>query len=161
MAALLRQLPRLVSRVGVRSLAEVATDSNKFVLTFTAPHSALFANKQVFQVNVPSSTGDFGILPNHVPVIASLKPGVVSVFDVSADNAKKFFVSSGTVVVNGDSSVQIMAEEAVPLEHLDVNVARQRLDKYSNKLASGSDADRLEAEVGVDVYSAMVKALEA
>ena len=51
----------------------------------------MYANKPVFQVNVPSTSGDFGILPNHVPVIASLKPGVVSVFDASADTGKKYF----------------------------------------------------------------------
>jgi F-type H+-transporting ATPase subunit delta len=72
-----------------------------------------------------------------------------------------FIVSSGTIAVNADSTVQIIAEEAVLLEHLDASVARQRLDKFTNKLASGSEADRVESEIGVEVYSAMVKALEA
>lgn len=53
------------------------------------------------QVNVPSSSGDFGILPNHVPALSTLKPGVVSVFE-TADAEKKFFGKApphGTVVV--------------------------------------------------------------
>ena len=32
-------------------------------------------------------------------------------------------VSSGTLTVNDDASVQILAEEAVPLEHLDIAVS--------------------------------------
>lgn len=32
-------------------------------------------------------------------------------------------VSSGSVTVNGDSSVQLLAEEAVPLDQLDVSVS--------------------------------------
>ena len=38
-----------------------------------------FDGAEVEQVNVPSTDGDFGILPSHVPVIAALKPGVVSI----------------------------------------------------------------------------------
>jgi F0F1-type ATP synthase epsilon subunit len=41
-------------------------------------------------VNVPSTTGEFGILPDHVPVIAALKPGVVTVTDETGKEAKFF-----------------------------------------------------------------------
>jgi F-type H+-transporting ATPase subunit delta len=51
---------------------------------------ALYASKPVAQVNVPSTSGDFGILPHHVPLITILKPGVVSVFE-NPDSSKKFF----------------------------------------------------------------------
>jgi F-type H+-transporting ATPase subunit delta len=66
---------------------------------------------------VPSFSGSFGILPNHVPSLAVLKPGVVTVFE-NEGNVKKFFVSSGSVTINEDASVQILAEEAHPLEDL-------------------------------------------
>ena len=42
------------------------------------------------QIDVPSFSGSFGILPNHVPILAVLKPGVVTVFE-EGDNPKKFF----------------------------------------------------------------------
>lgn len=55
-----------------------------------------YANQSVKQVDVPSLNGAFGILPNHVPVLAVLKPGVVTVTE--DDGAvKKVLVSSGTV----------------------------------------------------------------
>jgi F-type H+-transporting ATPase subunit delta len=60
----------------------------------------------VKQVDVPSFSGSFGILPKHVPTLAVLKPGVVTVFEESGD-VKKIFVSSGTVTINEDSSVQV------------------------------------------------------
>ena len=41
------------------------------------------------QVDVPSVQGSFGILPKHVPAIAALKPGVVTVYEES--ETKKFF----------------------------------------------------------------------
>ena len=62
-----------------------------------------YNNANVRQVDVPSFSGAFGILPNHVPTLAVLKPGVVTVVEQDGQ-AKKFFVSSGSVTVNEDSS---------------------------------------------------------
>lgn len=45
---------------------------------------------------MPSFSGSFGILPNHVPTLAVLRPGVVTVYEDDS-TSKKIFVSSGTV----------------------------------------------------------------
>ena len=42
------------------------------------------------QIDVPSFSGSFGILPNHVPILAVLKPGVLTVFE-EGENPKKYF----------------------------------------------------------------------
>lgn len=57
-------------------------------------------------MDVPSFSGAFGILPKHVPTLAVLKPGVVTVIE-NEGGSKKYFVSSGTVTINDDSSVQV------------------------------------------------------
>lgn len=58
------------------------------------------------QVDVPSFSGAFGILPKHVPTLAVLKPGVVTVYEEDG-STKKIFVSSGSVTINEDNSVQV------------------------------------------------------
>ena len=88
-------------------------------------------------MDVPSFSGSFGILPNHVPTLAVLKPGVVTVFE-NEGAAKKIFVSSGTVTINDDSSVQVIAEEAVPLEQLDISAAKDALSKAQSSLSSAA-----------------------
>lgn len=80
-----------------------------------------YKQANVKQVDVPTFSGTFGILPQHVPTLAVLKPGVVTVFQQDG-NSKRYFVSSGSVTVNDDSSVQVLAEEAVPIEELDASV---------------------------------------
>ena len=50
----------------------------------------LYDKKIVKQVDVPSYSGSFGILANHVPVLAVIKPGVVTVFEEDG-SANKFF----------------------------------------------------------------------
>ena len=63
-----------------------------------------YNNADVKQIDVPSFSGNFGILPAHVPSLAVLKPGVVSVYEEAGSAPKKIFVSSGTVTINEDSS---------------------------------------------------------
>ena len=49
-----------------------------------------YNNVDVKQVDVSSTTGTFGILPNHVPAISVLKPGLVVVYEQD-DKQNKFF----------------------------------------------------------------------
>lgn len=106
---------------------------------------------------MPSFSGSFGILPKHVPTLAVLKPGVVSVYE-NEGAVKKIFVSSGTVTINEDSSVQvnlpcywifissnfwfiakILAEEAHPVENIDASAARELLSKAQSQLSSAAN----------------------
>ena len=82
------------------------------------------------QVDVPSFSGSFGILPAHVASLAVLKPGVVTVYEEDGAT-KKFFVSSGSITINDDSSVQILAEEAHAVEDLDAAGAKAALADVS------------------------------
>lgn len=102
----------------------------------------------VKQVDVPSFSGSFGILPKHVPTLAVLKPGVVSVFE-NEGAVKKIFVSSGTVTINDDSSVQIIAEEAVAVDQLDSSAARDVLSKAQSELSSASTDQVMENSIVV------------
>lgn len=51
---------------------------------------ALYKASDVQQVNLAATSGDMGILANHVPSIEQLNPGVVEVIE-SAEVTKKFF----------------------------------------------------------------------
>merc|ERR1712166_693309 len=150
------QMPR--AAIAARGYADEAAAST-IKLTLAAPHIAYYSEAEVAQVNVPGLTGDFGILPSHVPVLTCLKPGVISVYADAAGTPEDYFVSSGTVTVNEDSSVQIIAEEAVPVGDLDKAAAKAGLDAFTAKFTTGSEEDKAEAAVGVEVHSAMLKAL--
>jgi len=119
-----------------------------------------YNNANVRQVDVPSFSGAFGILPKHVPTLAVLKPGVVTVIEGDGSN-KRYFVSSGSITINEDSSVQLLAEEAAPVENLDSSAARDALSKAQGALNSASgDAAKAEAQIAVEVAEALVKACE-
>ncbi|KAF2894255.1 hypothetical protein ILUMI_11916 [Ignelater luminosus] len=157
--AAVRSFSRLLSH---RTLNRIITrgyaDEMKF--TFAAGNQIFYDGASIKQVDVPSFSGAFGILPKHVPTLAVLKPGVVTVFE-NDGSVKKVFVSSGTVTINEDSSVQIIAEEAATIDQLDLAAAREVLSKAQSELSSATtDQAKAEAAIAVEVGEALVKAAE-
>jgi len=127
--------------------------------TFASPSSVFYKAANVKQVDVPSFSGSFGILPNHVPVLAVLRPGVITVHE--ADTTKKFFVSSGSITVNDDSSVQILAEEACIVDQLDAQAVRDGAAKAAQDLISAStDVAKAEAAIALECYDALQRAVD-
>jgi len=114
----------------------------------------------VKQVDVPSFSGSFGILPNHVPLLAVLRPGVITVHEADGNN-KKYFVSSGSVTINDDSSVQILAEEACSVDQLDGQAIRDGATKAAQDLLSASsEISKAEANIALECYDALQKAVD-
>ncbi|XP_073659682.1 ATP synthase F(1) complex subunit delta, mitochondrial isoform X1 [Tursiops truncatus] len=119
-----------------------------------------FNGVNVRQVDVPTQTGAFGILAAHVPTLQVLRPGLV-VVHAEDGTISKYFVSSGSVTVNADSSVQLLAEEAVTLDMLDLGVAKANLEKAQSELLGATDeAMRAEIQIRIEANEALVKALE-
>ncbi|OQR69702.1 ATP synthase subunit delta [Tropilaelaps mercedesae] len=152
-----RQFGRTINR---RGLADAAPPRERMAFTFASPSEMYYQNSDVKQVDVPSYSGDFGILAYHVPCLAVLKPGVVTVYPKDGD-LKRYFVSSGTITINEDSTVQVLAEEAVPVDRLDGGLVRDGLRKAQQQLASaGNQETKMEAQILVEVHEAMQKAVD-
>lgn len=126
----------MLAQRGLR-LVQTRGYAEEMKLTFAAANQVFYDATEVRQIDVPTQSGAFGILPKHVPTLAVLQPGVVSVYEKDG-TPKQFFVSSGTVTVNFDSSVQVLAEEAHPVDSLDAAAARDTLTKAQQELASAT-----------------------
>mmetsp|Transcript_32191 Transcript_32191/g.44658 ORF Transcript_32191/g.44658 Transcript_32191/m.44658 type:complete len:208 (-) Transcript_32191:335-958(-) len=139
-----------------RSLeAEAAGIPEKLNFSFYLPHATEMNNEKVDMVLVPGTDGDFGVLPGHVPTIAQLKPGVVAVHKDDKDIVK-YFVSSGFAFIHADSSTELCAVEAVPLEQIDAAAVKESLAEYNNKLINAKDDyEKAAAQIGIEVCSAM------
>ena len=120
---------------------------------------------QVDLVLLPAVTGDFGVMPGHVPTVAQLRPGVVAVHTELDKEVEKYFVSSGFAFVHADSSAEVCAVEAVKVSDLDPDAVRAGLADHTAKLAAlqakGDDYEIAAAQVGVEVFSAMSAAVGA
>ncbi|XP_063057478.1 ATP synthase subunit delta, mitochondrial [Engraulis encrasicolus] len=144
----------------VRCYADAPGGAPQMSFTFASPTQVFFNGASVRQVDVPTLTGAFGILPAHVPTLQVLRPGVVTVFGDDGSSTK-YFVSSGSVTVNEDSSVQLLCEEAFTLDSFDLAAAKANLEKAQADMVGVSDeAARAEAQIAVEANEAIVKALE-
>uniref|UniRef100_G3VFV0 ATP synthase F(1) complex subunit delta, mitochondrial n=1 Tax=Sarcophilus harrisii TaxID=9305 RepID=G3VFV0_SARHA len=140
------------ARIGTRTISKEKREADRWVY---------FNEANVKQVDVPTQSGAFGILAAHVPTLQVLKPGVVTVH-AEDGTTTKYFVSSGSVTVNADSSVQLLAEEAVALDMLDLAAAKSNLEKAHSELSGVSDeAARAEVQIRIEANEAIVKALES
>lgn len=105
-------------------------------------------------VIIPATTGQMGVLPGHVATIAELKPGILSVHEGS--EVTKYFISSGFAFIHANSFADIVAVEAVPVDHIDPSLVQKGLAEFTQKLSSAStDLEKAEAQIGVDVHSAL------
>ncbi|KAF8379155.1 hypothetical protein HHK36_028584 [Tetracentron sinense] len=112
----------------------------------------------VDMVIIPATTGQMGVLPGHVATIAELKPGILSVHE--GNEVSKYFISSGFAFIHANSFADIVAVEAVPVDHIDPNLVQKGLAEFTQKLSSAStDLEKAEAQIGVEIHSALNFAL--
>ena len=113
---------------------------------------------QVDMVIIPATTGQMGVLPGHVPTIAELKPGILSVHE--GNDVTKYFLSSGFAFIHANSVADVIAVEAVPVDHIDPSLVQKGLTDFTQKLSSATtELDKTEAQIGVDIHSALNAAL--
>ncbi|KAI8874542.1 epsilon subunit of F1F0-ATP synthase N-terminal domain-containing protein [Backusella circina FSU 941] len=142
-----------------RSYATEAAASAALRLTFVVPHQSIYKAADVQQVNLAATSGDMGILANHVPSIEQLNPGVVEVIE-SAELTKKFFVSGGFATINPDNSLNINAVEAQPLEDFSLERVQAGLaEAQRNAASAATDKEKAAAKIEVEVYEALQSAL--
>ncbi len=83
----------------------------KFNIELVTPES-LVVSGEVEMVVVPGSEGDFGVLAGHSPMISSLRPGLVDIYDASTRITKRIFVSEGFAEVTKERCT-ILARKAI------------------------------------------------
>lgn len=65
------------------------------------------------------------------------------------------------MTINDDSSVQVLAEEAHPVDSLDIAACRELLSKAQSQLGSAStEVAKAEAQIAVEVGEALVAAAQ-
>merc|ERR1712159_836834 len=155
---MLRAVKAVASNTGRRGFAAQAA-SARLNFSFVTPDKAVYDKSEVDLVIVPASNGAFGIMKDHVPTIAQLDAGVVTVHNGSEED--KFFVSGGFAIVKEDGA-DVCAVEAVRVEDLDSAAVNSGLSDAQAKLAGATDdLGKAEAQISVATYMAMKGAIGA
>lgn len=110
----------------------------------------LILKKEIKQITLPTKQGEITILPNHIPLVATLAPGVIEIIDREGER-EIMSVAGGFIEVLKDKVV-ILADAAERVEELDENVleeARARAEKSIKELrhTDREEFARLSAQI--------------
>lgn len=116
----------------------------------------LLMSEPVGMVVVPGAEGDIGVLPNHSPLICTVRPGVIKVFE-GDKVSQEIFVAGGFCEVSPERCT-VLTEEAVMVGDIDAAEARERLAEAEKVVASTDGHEKEKAETERRVAEAMVAA---
>ena len=120
----------------------------------------LLASIDADMVVVPGALGDFGVLPNHAPLMSLLRPGVIAVYQGDRVD-QRLFVTGGFAEVN-ERGCTVLADDAEPLEDIGVEQARQTLRDAEEDFGDAkTDHERERLTKAVEIARARVEAAEA
>ena len=110
-----------------------------FHFDLVSPEKLAFSG-EVDQVDIPGMEGDFGVLAGHAPVVAALRPGILTV--ITGGTQEKIIVLGGLAEVS-DNRLTVLADVATSMEDLDRAEFADRISAMEEKLGEkeGSELD--------------------
>lgn len=97
---------------------------------------------EVIQVTVPTKEGEITVLPNHIPLVASLRPGVLEVRTKTGES-EIISVSGGFIEVLKEKVV-ILADTAERAHEIDIDraeEARRKAEETKKQAVRKEDVD--------------------
>ena len=117
-----------------------------FAVTITTPEEEMWTG-EAEMVIARSPEGEFGIMNGHIPFLASLVPGRVTV--VAGSDRQSFIVPGGFLEASGpqnDYHVYVLADDAEEVgEDVDLSEIQDRASKLEQSRIEEEDIDQ-EAE---------------
>ena len=115
----------------------------------------LVLSAEVEMVVVPGTEGNFGVLAGHSPLISTIRPGMIEIYETRPTISQRIFVVSGIAEVTPERCT-VLAEEAMAPSELNRAEAEAELQTVEGNLpslraqvgrATGADRDRLAGEL--------------
>lgn len=120
----------------------------------------LLLSESVDMVVVPGAEGDFGVLADHAPLISTIRPGTITVYQGDTVS-ERIFVAGGFAEVTAERCT-VLAEEAEPLDDIDRAAVEAELRDLRDDLGTAqSDEDRALLESRIAVAEAKMEAVDA
>lgn len=110
-----------------------------FHFDLVSPEKLAFSG-EVDQVDVPGIEGDFGVLAGHAPVVAVIRPGILTV--TIGGNHQKIIVLGGLAEVS-EKGLTVLADVATSIDELDRAEFAETITGMEAKLTEkeGSELD--------------------
>ncbi|MBU6298863.1 MAG: F0F1 ATP synthase subunit epsilon [Alphaproteobacteria bacterium] len=122
--------------------------TEKIAFDLVSPERLLLSGEAEI-ITVPGADGDMGVMVGHMPLISTLRPGVIDVKG-GTNGDERFYVTGGFVEIS-PGKLTVLAEEAVPVAELDAAALDLRIKNAEEDVAlAKSDNERTKAQEALD-----------
>ena len=106
----------------------------------------LLRNAEAAMIVVPGAEGDFAALPDHSPMMSTIRPGVIEIFETEGATPDRLFVKGGLAQISS-SGLTILAEETIALDSVDMAELNQKIaDTREDIDDAKDDVERVRLE---------------
>ncbi|MFA7244834.1 MAG: F0F1 ATP synthase subunit epsilon [Candidatus Magasanikbacteria bacterium] len=126
----------------------MSTQTLKF--TIITPEKKVYKN-DVFQVSIPTTSGEITVLPSHIPMVSVLQAGEMRIKD--KDGEHPYAISGGFLEVRANSELVILADSAERADNIDLaraEEARKRAEEEMEKVKNTEDVDYARLQALID-----------
>jgi F-type H+-transporting ATPase subunit epsilon len=128
-----------------------------FHFDLVSPEKLAFSG-EVNQVDVPGVEGDFGVLAGHAPVVAAVRPGILTI--TTGDTHQKMIVLGGLAEVS-DNRLTVLADVATSVRELDRAQFAETIAEMEEKLAEKEGTELDHAIERLDHFKSIQHVLNA
>ena len=120
--------------------------TDKISFDLVSPERLLLST-EAEMVTIPGTEGEMGVMAGHMPLISTLRPGVIT---VSGGDEQRFYVMGGFAEVD-PGKLTVLAEEAFPVAELDAAALDLRIKNAEEDIGlAKSDVERAKAQETLD-----------
>jgi F-type H+-transporting ATPase subunit epsilon len=114
-----------------------------FHFDLVSPEKIAFSG-EVDQVDIPGTEGDFGVLANHAPVVATIRPGIMTV--TAGGKQEKIVVLGGIAEVSA-SGLTVLADVATSVDEIDRAAFAKTIAEMEKGVAQVAQGSLLDREI--------------
>ena len=114
-----------------------------FQFDLVSPEKLVFSG-EVEQVDIPGTEGDFGVLAGHSPVVATVRPGIMT---VTADGKRTRVVVLGGLAEVSAKGLTVLADVATSVEEIDRTAFAETLKEMEAAIAKMAQGTELDKEI--------------
>lgn len=126
----------------------------RFKLDFVTPERLLYS-AEVEQIIVPGSEGEFTILSEHSPIISSLKPGFIKIYEELSNEPIIYFVTDGFIDM-ASNQLTILAQSAIEKGQLTAKKLEDIINMYQGEVdVTENDIKKNKLNLKIDTVKAL------
>jgi F-type H+-transporting ATPase subunit epsilon len=126
--------------------------ANTFHFDLVSPEKIAFSG-EVEQVDVPGLEGDFGVMAGHSPLVASVRPGILTL--TAGGKHEKIIVLGGLAEVS-EKGLTVLADTATSIAELDRVAFAKQIEEMEEKLKDEEPGNALDRAITrLDHYKAI------